>query len=124
MKCKYCNNTATRYPYSYKEGKCIDVCEWHYHEIKPDAMILSRHNLSKYKKCVLCDTMAPRVIRHHVCYFPELVMQVCVSCHNKIGKGELSYLHPPEYDKHLFYCGNKGYSWYHRVELEKLGLRR
>jgi hypothetical protein len=98
-KCIYCNNVSTRSPFFEKEGRVVNVCDWHYKEIKPSALV----NLKGYGKCVLCNTVAKRPIKHHVNYFPEQLILVCVSCHNRIHKGDLGFYCPPIDDKKLFY---------------------
>lgn len=102
-KCYYCNNTSEFYPYSNVEKKCVSVCKYCYCKLKPSWLDIYGKEISKYMKCVFCGTFAKRTIKHHVNYFPEQIVLVCVSCHNRIHKGDLSYLCPPDYDKEVFY---------------------
>ncbi len=36
-------------------------------------------------KCTICNKEG-YVVAHHVCYFPEMIQQVCYSCHRLIHK--------------------------------------
>jgi hypothetical protein len=103
VKCKYCNNQSTRLPYSEKEKGLVNVCDWHYNQIKPSEII--QEKIKNYKQCSLCKTWAKRSVLHHTSYFPEKLIRVCISCHNKIHRGKLSNYDPGKKDRVLFYGG-------------------
>jgi hypothetical protein len=93
-KCDRCSNTATRYANNKELDKLEHMCEIHYSKWNPQTAQIQKE---KIKQCVLCGTLTDNPIKHHVCYFPEMIQVVCKSCHSGIHQGKK---YP---DSNLFY---------------------
>jgi len=63
--------------------------------------------LNKSDTCIVCfgSPLDGKLIRHHVCYFPERIAYVHYECHKKIHSGEYSpFIQYNEGDSRKFYA--------------------
>lgn len=100
VKCKFCNNTATRCHANHDSGLLEDLCEIHYFEHEPTQAKVNWYNV---RSCIICDTRSDKCILHHVSYFPEEIVVVCRGCHKLIHSGKIQGYLPQVKDIKLFY---------------------
>lgn len=53
--------------------------------------------------CYVCKKTTT-TIKHHVSYLPQIIINVCYSCHNKIHSGNLKTFTPSKRMKMIFYA--------------------
>lgn len=97
IKCYLCNQPEARYT-------THSICLWHYALEKPYLGVMQELiKDNKFKQCYVCKDMAITK-EHHISYLPQIVMNVCTSCHNKIHRGSLKQFLPNRRMQLIFYA--------------------
>jgi GTPase SAR1 family protein len=59
-------------------------------------------------QCYICKE-TKKTLKHHLSYLPQVIINVCNGCHNKIHRGELLEYKPTDRRMQLIFYSKKGY---------------
>lgn len=112
--CDLCNQTEKHFALNKR------LCTYHYCTLRGfNRCSNCDKKFKQLKKCYICKNMA-MTREHHISYLPQIVMNVCTGCHNKIHRGSLKQFLPNRRMQLIFYARKGGISlrtkkgWYYR----------
>jgi hypothetical protein len=105
MNCELCNQPAAYNHCNHETGKLQNICNFHYSKFHGRTVINEVKNM---QKCYLCKDMA-KLLEHHICYFPQIIIFVCDTCHKKIHSGKYPELQPKNRRHQLIFYAHKGH---------------
>ena len=114
MKCDLCHQTSRHYAWNPKLEKNQSMCVYHYIKIKGTNRCADcDKKFTKLKQCYICKEFS-QTKEHHISYLPQIIINICNGCHNKIHRGNLKQFLPNKRMMNIFYS-KKGslYTWHH-----------
>jgi hypothetical protein len=71
----------------------------------------------RMKQCYICKE-TKKLLKHHLSYSPQIIINVCRGCHNRIHRGDLIEYTPTDRRMQLIFYSKKGH-----LEFSKYGKR-
>jgi len=121
QRCSECNQPSKHYALNK------NLCIYHYCTMRGfDRCRDCDTNFLKLKTCYVCKNQA-LTKEHHLSYLPQIVINVCTGCHNKIHRGNLKQFLPNHRMMLIFYARkgsltvrtNDGWKWRKLTDFEK-----
>lgn len=121
MHCSECNQPSRHYALNR------NLCVYHYCTMRGfNRCDDCDKNFKKLKTCYVCKQQA-LTREHHISYLPQVIINVCAGCHNKIHRGKLKQFMPNKRMMLIFYSKkntlcvrvkNEGWKYRKLTELE------